>query len=204
MSPEKPLTSTADATYTQRLQRLQSVWWKRWLNVQAPYAWNLRRLEPGFMLDIGCGLGRNLAHVGGRGIGVDHNRYSVEQCRAMGLTAYTADEFRRSPHARPGSFDSMLLAHVVEHLTHHDAVALVDEYRGLLKKNGKVIVITPQERGFRSDASHVEFVGFKELERLAEALDLVVERRYSFPFPRFAGHFFTYNEFVAVFRSRDA
>src|SRR4051794_27828148 len=77
--------STEDAAYAYRLARLETVWWKRWLDVQRPYRWNLRRLEPGFTLDIGCGLGRNLSHLGGDGVGIDHNEESVATARARGL-----------------------------------------------------------------------------------------------------------------------
>src|SRR5688572_8348700 len=97
---------TRDEAYTERLRRKQNVWWKRLLDVQAPYRWNLRRLRPGLTLDVGCGIGRNLLHLGGTGVGVDHSAHSVEACRAQGLTAYLVDEFKASEHAAPGRFDS--------------------------------------------------------------------------------------------------
>jgi len=75
---------TRDAEYTRRLSSLEGAAWKRWLNVQAPYRWNLRRLQLGFTLDIGCGIGRNLVNLGGHGVGVDHNERSVELARERG------------------------------------------------------------------------------------------------------------------------
>jgi hypothetical protein len=39
---------------------------------------------------------------------------------------------------------------------------------------------------------------------MARALGLSVRRQYSFPFPRFAGRAFTYNEFVTVARKDPA
>ena len=54
------------------------VWWKKLLDVQAPYRWNLQRLKLGLTLEIGCGIGRNLMHLKGQGIGIDHNFQSVE------------------------------------------------------------------------------------------------------------------------------
>ena len=41
------------------------------------YRWNLRRLDLGFTLEIGCGIGRNLEHLDGNGIGIDHNEEAV-------------------------------------------------------------------------------------------------------------------------------
>lgn len=195
--PVRPLT-TDDSRYTERLLRSDSLWWKRWLDVQAPYRWNLRRLEPGFTLDIGCGIGRNLAHLRGHGVGVDHNEASIALARKRGLLAFTPDQFQTTEYHRPGRFDSLLLAHVLEHMREQAAVELVRGYAPLLKPGGKLILVTPQEAGYRSDPTHVEFVDLAALERVIRAVGFQPVRGYSFPFPRPVGRLFTYNEFVAV------
>jgi SAM-dependent methyltransferase len=59
--------------YAARLDRIGRSRWRKLLNVQAPYRSNLRRLAPGFTLDVGCGVGRNLAHLDGLAVGVDAN-----------------------------------------------------------------------------------------------------------------------------------
>ena len=166
--------------------------------MQAPYRWNLRRLHLGFVLDIGCGVGRNLENLGGRAVGVDHNAKSVEFARQAGHSAFTAAEFPTSGFARAGTFDSLLFAHVLEHMGEPDAIALLREYLPFVRDGGQVALITPQERGFRSDPSHVEFMDDVRLARIASALGLHVRRRYSFPFPRSFGKLFVYNEFVVV------
>jgi SAM-dependent methyltransferase len=191
---------TEGAEYTERLQRLGGAGWKRLLDVQAPYRWNIRRLGLGRTLDVGCGIGRNLAHLGGQGVGVDHNPTSVAACRAQGLVAYTVDEFLASPDARPNAFDAVLAAHVLEHLPEPEARAVIEMYLPYLRDGGTVVFITPQERGFASDATHVRFVGHAEAADMAARLGLEVRRQYSFPFPRLAGKVFTYNEFVTVAR----
>jgi len=190
--------STEGADYAQRLHRIGDVWWKRALNVQAPYRAHLRRLELGFVLDVGCGIGRNLSHLDGNGVGVDHNTEAVANVRSMGYQAYTADEFHQSTHATPGTFDSLLISHVLEHMPRADAVKLVKEYTPYVKPGGKVVFITPQERGYASDATHVDFVGFDEAAEIAAQAGLVVDKQYSFPLPRAAGKVFTYNEFVLL------
>ena len=197
----KPATATA--SYARRLQRLQRARWKRIFDVQAPYRWNIRRLDLGYVLDVGCGIGRNLDHLRGNGVGVDHNAEAVEITRSRGFTAYTTDEWDALPDARTASFDTLLLAHVVEHMSELEAVALVRRYRTALRPGGRVVFITPQEKGYRSDATHVRFVGFEELARLCEALSLRVETERSFPMPRVAGGVFRYNEFVVVSRLQD-
>ncbi|HEX9094244.1 MAG TPA: class I SAM-dependent methyltransferase [Coriobacteriia bacterium] len=196
--PERADHATESAEYAERLVRLQTVWWKRILPVQAPYRWNLRRLDPGFTLDIGCGIGRNLAHIDGNGVGVDHNAEAVRLARARGFEALTPEEFWASDHARPAMFDSLLASHVAEHMTPEEFVELLRQYLPLLRANGRVILITPQEVGFRSDESHVTFVDLEALDRAGSAVGLRKSMSYSFPFPRPVGRVFVYNEFVWV------
>ena len=168
--------------------------------MQAPYRWNVRRLRLGRTLDLGCGIGRNLAHLDGAGVGVDHNAASVAVARERGLEAYTAEEFLAGPKAVPGSFDSLLAAHVVEHMTEDGAVDLLRTYLRFVCAGGKAVLITPQELGYATDATHVRFCGFPEVTALCAAAGLVVVRQFSFPFPRIAGRVFPYNEFVTLAR----
>ncbi|TDC78617.1 methyltransferase domain-containing protein [Micromonospora sp. KC606] len=192
--------STQGEDYTRRLQRLGGARWKQLLDVQAPYRWNLRRLHLGRTLDVGCGLGRNLANLGGDAVGVDHNSTSIAHARAAGHEAYTVEEFFGSTHARPNAFDSLLAAHLLEHLPAHQALEVVSSYLPFVRSGGSVVFITPQERGYASDATHVRFVGFTEAAEAARDLGLAVARQYSFPLPRTFGKLFTYNEFVTVAR----
>lgn len=198
-APEgRPRTDAPD--YAERLQRLEQAHGKRWLDVQAPYRWNVRRLDLGSVLDVGCGIGRNLMHLGGSGVGVDHNAASVAVARGRGLEAYTSEEFLGGPRARKGSFDSLLAAHVVEHMSEPDAVRVLQTYLPFVRAGGKVVLITPQERGYATDSTHVRFCGFTEVAGLCNTLGLTVERQFSFPFPRLLGRVFPYNEFVTLAR----
>jgi SAM-dependent methyltransferase len=196
-------TATASASYTDRLDRLGGRTWKQRLDVQRPYRWNIRRLNLGRVLDVGCGIGRNLSHLDGNGVGIDHNPTSVAKVRERGLTAFTPEEFRKSSYNGLGAFDSLLLAHVVEHIPHETAVELLQDYLQYLRPSGRVVLICPQERGWASDPTHIRFVDFTGLEALCREVGLSVERSFSFPFPRWAGRLFPYNEFVVVARVPD-
>ncbi|MEQ9373137.1 MAG: class I SAM-dependent methyltransferase [Coleofasciculus chthonoplastes F3-SA18-01] len=193
-------STTQDSNYTNRLVEKQVIWWKRLLDVQAPYRWNMQRLEPGLTLEIGCGIGRNLINLKGNGIGIDHNLYSVQVARKRGLIAFTIEEFQNSYFNKPQQFDSLLLSHVAEHMTQKEVVDLLTKYVDLLKPKGKLIVITPQEAGYKSDSTHVEFMNFIKLRNIVKQLKFNILQEYSFPFPRFLGIFFIYNEFVSVSR----
>lgn len=191
-----PGAATAEASYAKRLNKLQSKKWKKWLNVQAPYRANLRRHRLGRTLDVGCGNGRNLGALPAGSVGVDHNPHLVASARKLGLEAYTTDELFASPVlSAPGSFDAILAAHLIEHLTFDEARAVLATYLPLVRGGGKVLFITPQERGYASDATHVAFTDSAALRHLSDDLGLLTVRQYSFPLPRSFGKVFIYNEF---------
>jgi len=191
---------TEDYEYSARLLAKETVWWKRILDVQAPYRWNLRRLKPGFTVDIGCGLGRNLLHLDGNGIGIDHNQHTVEIARSRGLKAYTMAEFQTSPYNQAATFDSVLMSHVAEHMREAEVVTILTAFVPLLKPYGRVILICPQEYGYRSDPTHVQFLDFERLRWIVSESGLIPVKEYSFPFPRVVGRLFKYNEFVSISR----
>lgn len=191
-------TSTEGAGYSQRLARLETRGLRRFIDVQAPYRWNIRRMGLGFVLDVGCGLGRNLTHLRGYGVGVDHNAYSVEIGRSRGLETFTPDDFLQSPFAVPGRFDSLLSAHVLEHLEWDPAIDLVREHLPFVRPGGKVVLICPQRAGLRSDPTHVTYFDGISLTRLVEQCGLRNVGVRSFPFPAAVGRVFTYNETIVI------
>ena len=194
------MDDTSGQDYTERLQANSGATWKRWLNVQAPYRWNLRRQDLGRTLDVGCGIGRNLAQLPAGSLGVDHNETSVAAARAAGLDAVTNTEWGLSGMAESAAFDSLLFAHVIEHMTYDDAVLLVLSYLGALQSGGKVFFICPQERGYASDPTHLSWTTGGDLEQLSRDVGLRPSPSRSFPGPRVVGRIFTYNEFNVMAR----
>jgi 2-polyprenyl-3-methyl-5-hydroxy-6-metoxy-1,4-benzoquinol methylase len=186
---------TQSRAYAQRLVALERTWWRRVLPVQAPYRWNLRRQRLGRTLDVGCGVGRNLAHLESGSVGVDHNEAAVAVARSRGLDARTVSELMSSDDAKEESFDAILLAHVVEHMSRHAARDLLRTYLPYLRPGGRVFLVCPQERGYASDPTHETFTTGEDLVALAEDVGLRPAGWRSFPLPRAAGRVFTYNEF---------
>ena len=92
----------------------------------------------------------------------------------------------------------MLVAHVLEHVDEAVGNALFDSYLPFVRPGGKIVVITPQERGFASDATHTRWVGFEGLRQHFDRAGVSVDRQYSFPLPGLAGRVFYANEFVSV------
>jgi 2-polyprenyl-3-methyl-5-hydroxy-6-metoxy-1,4-benzoquinol methylase len=195
-------SDTSGPEYTQRLQASVQPrhGWRRWLDPQRPYRWNIRRMQLGRVLDVGCGVGRNLAHLDGNGVGLDHNPASIAMARARGLTAYVTEEFAGSADATVQSFDTVLFAHVLEHMTPGEAAQLIRAYLPYLRVAGQVVVICPQERGQRSDATHVTFMPAQLIETVLRDAGVTAERVRSFPFPTAIGRWFTHNETIVIGR----
>lgn len=184
---------TAGAEYTRRLSDRPGASWKRL--VPDPYRRNIRRLCVGRTLDIGCGVGRCLAFLDGAGVGVDHNPTSVDECRRRGFEAYTPDEFATVDR---GMFDTVLVSHVLEHMDEDAGVAMLESYLGSLRIGGRLVVVTPQAAGQRSDPTHVRLMGETEIAAVLARLAIDITSTRSFPFPRVVGRIFIHNETVVT------
>lgn len=190
-----------DLKYARRLQQLQQARWKRVLDVQRPYRWNLDRLCSGRVLEVGCGIGRNLKNLrrlASAPVGVDTNPESIRIAREQGFEAYTLEEFLAGDVCVPDSFDTLLLSHVLEHVTFEECSQLLDSYLPLLAPGGRVVIECPQEAGYPLDPTHIRWVDFDEARRQCEDKGLTVTRQYSYPFPRWAGPAFVYNQFETL------
>lgn len=195
------MDSTNSSAYTDRLSKVQGATWKRY--APNPYRSWLRRQNLGFTLDVGCGLGRSLGYLDGNGVGVDHNPEFVAECRARGYTAFTPQDFHDSQYAAPDSFDALICMHVIEHLESGQAAEILASYLPSVRPGGRVVLATPQERGWASDPTHTVFVDGDALADLASELGLTVTPWRSFPLPRWGGKLFIYNEFQLIARVPD-
>lgn len=194
------ISGLRDDDYARRLWVSESAPWKRFFDVQGPYRRHLRALNLGFVLDLGCGVGRNLVNLGGRtaGVGVDRDPEAIRLASGRGLDVFLTSAFAVSAYAVPGRFDSLLVSHVIEHLTFDEGAELVRQHLEYVKPGGRVVFITPQPAGFRSDSTHVLYYDPPKLERLASALRLDRLTLTSYPFPPAVGRLFPYNEWILV------
>ena len=113
-------------------------------------------------LDIGCGIGDMLKYRPNT-IGVDVNPHNVEICKSRGLPAQIMD-YDLLPFAE-GSFDSVLLDNVLEHIEFPDI--LIKEIHRVLVESGQLIVGVPGVKGQQSDSDHKVFYDELALTKLA-------------------------------------
>ena len=177
--------------------------WKDHLRFIDPHRQHVRYLCRGrSVLELGCGAGRNLIYLNRSDCyGVDHNEAAISYCKSRGLNAATSvSDLGLAPDHR---FGVLLMAHLLEHLTFDDAVAMVKSHLDLLEPDARIIVMTPQEKGQTHDSSHVTYFGPRELDHLAELTNVRPLKKYSFPLPSVFGKILYFNEnvFVGVHRT---
>ena len=188
--------STKPDAYARRLQALQGQRWKRTFRILNPYRWHIRAVLRSPALEVGCGTGRVLGFQPKLIDGVDHNDLAIRICREKGFTAFTADEFLNHPHGK--IYQSLILSHLLEHLSEQQGVELINTYADRLAPGARIVVICPQEKGHASDATHVTYMDFNKIAQLLERCNFRVMNKYSFPFPSWLGKLYVYNENVVI------
>ncbi len=89
---------------------------------------------------------------------ITHSKLVLFGPAATGIIANRFVSCMDAKDAGLGGFDSLLVAHVLEHLDAETARDLLATYLPYVREGGRAIVITPQQAGFRSDATHVRYV----------------------------------------------
>lgn len=105
----------------------------------------LSNLKPGRLLDIGCGDGQRLIFMKSKGwdvIGQEIDPKAAAFSLKEGFKIYLGD----LPNLKlpENHFDVIIMNHVIEHLL--DPLAILTECHRILKKNGHLIIITPNSQ----------------------------------------------------------
>lgn len=119
---------------------------------------------PGRVLEVGSGKGVMLGLLREAGIaayGLDLSEEAVEVCRKKGLEVVLGDVRPHLESLPAESLGGIFCAHVIEHMPPVDAVAFIAECHRVLRRRGRVVLITPNARDLRTterfwlDLTHV-------------------------------------------------
>jgi SAM-dependent methyltransferase len=146
----------------------------------------LKSMETGRLLDVGCGKGRFLAAAKAAGwevLGVEFAPASAEAARAAYGVEVIAGDFLELD--LPGDFDAVTMWHVLEHLP--DPSTAVARAAGLLRPGGRIVISVPNieslqarfggERWFHLDLPrHLFHFSPRSLSALVARAGLRVER----------------------------
>lgn len=127
--------------------------------------WSLADLPPDArVLEIGIGRGNFAAHLfrtGGHALrytGIEPNATLCEQARAEGLDARACMVPPFPPDLEKGTFDLVLMSHVLEHFRdHNEALAVLAEIHALLKPGGRFVLFYPDYLDYGSDYFDVDY-----------------------------------------------
>jgi len=131
------------------------------------------------ILDVGCGTGAVLAHVGGRGhtVGVDRSVQALRYCRERGLARLACAEGGRLPFAA-ATFDVILLMDALEHFAEEGP--LLEDVARILRPDGWLLISVPAFQFLWSEHDevlhHFRRYTARTLRRALEASHFTVER----------------------------
>lgn len=138
----------------------------------------LNKIAPGRLLEVGCGNGKRLARM--RDLGWDVTGQEIDSVASEYVRQEKGIPVHLGPLETmdtPGEFDVVILSHVIEHL--HDPVALLKMCHLLLKKNGLLVLLTPNVASYGhrkfgagwcglESPRHIHLFTCKKLVRLAQ------------------------------------
>lgn len=117
------------------------------------------------VLDLGCGGGGSLEILRERGVeavGVEMDPARAAEVRELGLPVIEGDLLQVLELEPAGTWDGILVSHVVEHMQPGDLRALMARARRALAPEGKLLLVTPDSRsldthlrGFPGDETHI-------------------------------------------------
>lgn len=161
-------------------------------------------------IDFGCGAGQLLERLPAGSVGLEVNVFLIEALRARGLKVHQATAEMRDfllQGVAAGSFRTLVIAHVLEHLP--DPAAALHLLLASCRRLGivRVIVVVPGAKGFASDQTHKTFIDASWVHSHLSSNVEGFQRSAPTYFPgswAWIGRYFVFHEMKLVFDRPDA
>lgn len=134
------------------------------------------RVARGNVLDIGCAMGVLLEEARDAGftsVGIDLSADAVTYCTQHSLTAYTGTVYTVK-QLKDASFDVISAFQIIEH--ERDPLHMMKRVYKLLKKDGLVVLATPNQGGMWAQLMGRDWFGYRHPEHVV-LLDFATMRK---------------------------
>lgn len=177
---------------------------RRWVRNNL-YFKNILNFVTSPTIDFGCGVGELLELLPAGSIGLEINQSAVDYCRSRGLDVrlYEPDtDVYQLAELPANTFKSLVMAHVLEHLT--DSHEVIQQLLTTGNRLGldRLIFVVPGVKGFKHDATHQTFLdpAYFKTHKITSAQGYQIIHQAYFPVnsQRFSS-LFTHNELVTVY-----
>lgn len=143
------------------LKKIENFYTKKWTKKQRPLDmayvnFILYNFKKGKILDVGCGFGELIAvlrEFGFEVYGLVATKYETDECKRKGLNVIQHDASKKFPY-KDAYFDHVLSIGSIEHIP--DWGNSLNEMHRVLKKNGNLLIETPNHTIFRKSKKYKE------------------------------------------------
>ena len=161
----------------------------------------LRLITGSEFLDVGCSVGIFLNYGSKKSLGLDVNPFNINLInKSKNKKALLIKENGEFP-LRSESFKTVICDQVLEHI--EDPTNIIQEISRAVKRNGKIIIGLPMEKGFAADSDHKKFYNIQSIkQKITTNFQFSYQFHFYFPIPfSFAGKYFSWQYIYIIFKS---
>jgi SAM-dependent methyltransferase len=142
----------------------------------------LRQFQEGEILDLGFGTGEFLKFLKLKKrecFGIDSNPYLTKLLQDQGFNVSLDDITTLSTVKM--QISNAITDNVLEHLDEEQILQVFSVLKTKMKKGGVLLVLVPQEKGYKRDPTHKTFVDHNLISRMCKKFDLKLDKYFFHP-----------------------
>lgn len=142
----------------------------------------MRQFSSKPIVDLGCGTGEFLSYLSKKKrefSAIDNNPFLVEKCVKNGFKVKLDDV---TTLATLGNMDNAVIDNVLEHLDLNQINAFFTSAKSKMNAGGILVVVVPDEKGYKYDPTHKTFVNTTIINQMCEKHGLKLINKFLHPF----------------------
>jgi trans-aconitate methyltransferase len=162
----------------------------------------VRQFNSDEIVDLGYGTGEFLQFLKMKNrcfSGIDNNPFLVEKCVSKGFDV-KLDDVTKLENIKQNT-ENALIDNVLEHLDLNQINDFFAALKQKMTKNGNLVVIVPDKKGFQHDPTHKTFVNRQLIEKMCSNHGIKLQKVFSHPINiGLVGNYFYLNMQVFVIK----